>query len=170
MPTLDELTAAPRTLTLAGRQFTVSPLELREWGDLQGWLKDNGQSPLKAVAPGLDALSDGDRKTVLAMAMEKQLRWPPRVATTEWFEAISGSAGGDARFLWAVLRKHQPGLTLEEADRLAQAASVEESQALVLLAIGVDPPPKSPAPSGTATTGRKPRSRSSTTGGRSSTR
>lgn len=147
MPTLDELTAAPRTLTLAGRHFTVSPLELREWGELQGWLKDNGQSPLKAIGPGLDSLSDADRRVVLSMAMEKQLRWPPRVATTGWFEAISSATGGDARFLWTVLRKHQPDLTLDEADRLAQAAGVEESQTLVLLAIGVEPPPKSPAPS-----------------------
>jgi len=148
MPSLDELTAAPRTLTLAGRQFTVSPLELREWGKLQGWLKDFGQSPLKAVAAGLESLSEADRRTVLSMAMEKQLRWPPRVATTEWFEAISSATGGDAQFLWAVLSKHQPDLTIEEADRLAQSASVEESQALVLLAIGLEPPPKSPAPSG----------------------
>lgn len=146
MPTLDELTAAPRTLTLAGRQFTVSPLELREWGELQGWLKDFGRSPIKAVAPSLDALSESDRKAALAIAVEKQMRWPPRVATTDWFEAISEATGGDARFLWTVLRKHQPELAIDEADRLAQAASVEESQALVLLAIGLEPPPKSPAP------------------------
>lgn len=171
--TLDELTAAPRQLSIAGRRYTVGPLELREWGQLQAWLKDNGLSPLRSIAGDLEGLGEADRKFLLTKALEQQRRWPPRVATDEWFDAIS-AAGGDSQFLLAVLRKHQPDMTPEEAERIARTATPQESLDLIYLAIGIEPPPKSQAPAATKrpTPGPKPKGggrRSSTTGGGSST-
>lgn len=166
MPTLDELTAAPRRMKLAGIEFTVAPLELREWGELQAWFKDNVPSPLASVAKGVELLPDAERKEILSGAMERQLRWPPRVATEEWFNAISAATGGDAMFLWVVLRKHHPEITIEQANRLSERASAEESLAVIFQAIGIATPPKATAPSEPAPRRR----RSSTTGGRNSTR
>lgn len=169
MPTLDELTAAPRRMKLAGIEFTIAPLELREWGELQAWFKDNVTSPLQAVAPGLDLLPEPERKAAMSAALVKQLRWPPRVATEEWLDSISNTTGGDAMFLWVVLRKHHPEITLEQANRLSSRASAEESRAVIFQALGIDLP-KSQAPSEPPPARKAPRSRSSTTGGRSSTR
>lgn len=166
MPTLDELTAAPRRLTLAGIEFTVAPLELREWGELQAWFKDNVDSPLKAIASALALLPEAERREALAGAMDRQLRWPPRVATEEWLNAISATTGGDAQFLWTVLRKHHPEITLDQANRLSEKATAAESLAVIFQAIGIEPPPKAQAPSDP----EPRRRRSSTTGGRSSTR
>lgn len=156
--TLDQLTAAPRTLRAAGRELRVHPLTLRRWGVLQAWLKDNGPSPLRSLKSGdLEGLSDEDRATLLREALRQQRSaWPPPIASREWFAALSDSPGGDDRFLWELLLPGHPGMTLEEAAAIRDAMTKEETLAVTYLAIGLDPPaPKSPAPApaeGTAAT------------------
>lgn len=150
MPTLDQLTAAPREVTLAGEAFRVAPLTMREWGVMQAWIKDHGPSPLRAcTSEKLAGLEDDQRREMMRLALLEEVRWPPPVFSTMWIAVLLGSPEADGPFVHAVLRKCHPDLTLERAHQLAERMSVPEFQKLIHLAKGEDPPlPKSEGPSG----------------------
>lgn len=152
MPTLDQLTAAPREVTLAGEPFVVAPLTMREWGKFQAWIKDKGPSPLRAcTSEKLANLEDDHRREMMRLALMEELRWPPPVFSQMWIAVLLGSPEADGPFVHAILSKCRPDFTPEQAAALAERMSVDEFRALIHLAKGEDPPlPKSPAPASTA--------------------
>jgi hypothetical protein len=159
---LATLTNAPREVTLAGKVYKVSALTLAEWGELQAWLKDNVPDPVeralaqlaKAKAAGVDVQPE-DRLALLKEARIEAKAWPPRVATTAWIEAIESVGNGVAMYVFVVLRKHQPGITLEAAKAIANDPdlTVPEMTTFARRALGFDDPKKATgADGGTATT------------------
>lgn len=134
----------PRTLTLAGQDYTVSGLTQAEWGPVQAWIEANVTSPAKALdAFNLDALSPYAARMFADVALKAQQAWPPRVGSPAWYDAMSGvgknGQNGNAVFLLAVIGKHRPGFTYAEAEALYEALGPVDVLPLYVVAMGYDP-------------------------------
>jgi hypothetical protein len=130
---LDQLTNATQPVTLAGRVFPVRQLKLREWGELQAWLKTVAPSPVAVAVKALAELrTDGApvpqdvQESLFRQAQEESRRWPPRVGTVHWLRAIEDMDGGRARFLQAALAAGGTQLNDDEATDVEQMASLDE--------------------------------------------
>lgn len=157
---LDQLTAtATYPVTLAGRSFEVRKLRLREWGELQGWLKTAVPSPVAEAARALmDLKSKGEkidadvRESILTHAQEAARLWPPRVGSLPWVVALDQAAGGTARLIAAAIRATGALIGADEADDLAEACtSVELSDLIRVCLHGEMPDPKPMASTTTET-------------------
>lgn len=83
------LSGCPRKIILScGESVHVSPLKVRDWGQLQAWLRDNVPSPLAVAQSNLELvpMAKEDRQSVLSHAALQP--WPPRVGGRGWLEAI----------------------------------------------------------------------------------
>ena len=168
---LAQLTNTPREVAVAGKPYKVSALKLKEWGNVQAWIKDNVPSPLGSLkSADLDGLSSADKRTLLDVAVRQQRDWPPRVGSAAWFEALDHD-GGHAMFLLAILGKHQPDFSESDAEALAERLTNAEILPLVLLGLGIedDRPKNSSAPQGAQPTTTSPSPTSPTTSASSST-
>lgn len=149
MPSLDVMTAAPRLIHVAGQSYAVRPLTLRQWGDLQAWLRDNGLSPLRQIrANDLEHLTPEQQQVILDAAYRDQkATWPPAVGSLDWVHAMSAAPGGNTEFIRAVLSRDRPDVTTEVAELIREQATELENQAILFAALGFEvPDPKSAAP------------------------
>jgi hypothetical protein len=128
---LDQQVGAPRTWKFAGRDWKVAGLTFYQIGLLTAWLKDNVPSPRERLVREFKTgvFSAEERAEMLlkaAAAEEKQYDqagrqtagWPPSIDSPEAQEYLFQGTG-IPYFLWVILRRHQPDLTLEEAEKLA---------------------------------------------------
>lgn len=145
--TLDQVVAAPREITLAGRKFVVRPMTLRHWGEFQAWLKDHGRSPIGSLREDeLTRFSDMVRDRIIAAAIEAQRFWPPAVFTTAWYQAVSSTEDGDPQLVYRILSRDNPEVTLAMCRDLVQELEPRDWHVLVRTAIGSEPDPKSSSP------------------------
>jgi hypothetical protein len=159
MLSIDQATNAPAEIDLAGASFHVRTLTLAEWGELQAWLKRHAPSPIERAAEAIKRASDDGkplaqwlREEILSNAQEQSLRWPPKVGTLPWLEALDATPDGMATLLHRALRELQPATALDECRTLAERATQEEIGALVgFLFFGLDPKAGSGAATGTPT-------------------
>lgn len=151
---LDQLTAsATYPVTLAGQSFTVRKLKLREWGELQAWLKHAVPSPIAEAARALieaktrgEDIPNGIRREILDHAQEAARLWPPRVGSMPWILALEDTAGGTARFVSTALGASGYTLTEDGAEQLAGDSTNEELADLIRVCLhGEAPSPKSKA-------------------------
>ena len=127
---------APRSVTLDGREYLVSALTLSEWGPIQGWIKRNVPGPVKLLSSeDLSGLTPEDRRAMMAVALEAQRNWPPRIGSLAWFNALDG-VGGHAEFLFCALSKHQPEFTRADAARLNDRLSTIDVLPVVRACLG----------------------------------
>ena len=155
---------APRSIKVGARTFKVSALTRSEWGTLQAWLKDNATDPVtevyrefaKAERTGITIASDARREALLE-ARERNLFWPPSVASSGWWGLMAQTPGGDEECMRVILSKHQP-MTLEESGDVVREMPQEQCNEVVALALGVELPPKQTGPA-TAKPRRKAKSR-----------
>lgn len=146
---LDAITNARRPVTLAGREFLVRPLMLSEWGEVQAWLKSVAPSPVTVAIRALaEASKDGPvsqeiQDALFRQAQEESRRWPPRAASKEWFKALGGIDGGDAKFLHAALKAS--GNEIDAADAAAIDAAITRGEFWEVVSVcvfGDQPAPK----------------------------
>lgn len=142
---LDQLTNAPQPVTLAGRTFAVRQLRLREWGELQAWLKSVAPSPVAVAIRGLAELRDSGFATpkdlesaLFAQAQDEARRWPPKVATGAWFRALDETEGGHARVVLVALRASGHAISEAEAADVAEASSGAELTDLMRVCVHGD--------------------------------
>jgi hypothetical protein len=121
---LARLTAAERTITLGGRPFRVSPLNFKDFGVLQGWIKDRSPHPVSAIRGHLEGLTESQQAVLLKAAAAMALKWPPRVGSEE-ANALLGTPEGLTFQLWVVLNKHQ-AIAIEEVEELMGSITEEE--------------------------------------------
>ncbi len=155
---LDQLTNACQPVTLAGRTFPVRQLRLREWGELQAWLKGVCPSPVAVATRALAELrAEGCpvppdvQDSLFRQAQEETRRWPPRVGTVAWLKAIEDTEGGRARFLQTAIASGGAAVDEETACELEANASLDELADLMRVclhgeharpkAAGADQPP-----------------------------
>jgi hypothetical protein len=169
-------------VAIDGLRYKLGTLTLARWGALQAWLKAHARDPVaEALAQLARAARDGvpirpeSEQFLLREARSEARHWPPRIASTEFFDLLARTEGGDVQFAWEVLRVHQPSITLEQAADLNAKMAPEDTARVIYAALGIAPPnpgdrgPKAdgpPSPPG-GTTGRpsSPPSPSGTAGG-----
>lgn len=156
---LAQATGVPEPVELAGQDYPVRLLTMREWAALSSWLKKESPSPVTRAAQAIkqarlagEPFDIATEKALLDHAQQAALNWPPRIGSSEWFEAISRVDGGDVRLLYEVLSKTDLGFTLEKAEALAPRIDREEWADLVRVSFyGTHPVPKpTPAPASTS--------------------
>jgi hypothetical protein len=149
MLTLSQATNAPRTITLAGRNYSVSALRLGQWGDLNAWLMDRSSQPQPIDQDAIDpSIINPEISDFLKYVQELAIAWPPRVTTSAWFAVLESTDGGRTRLVWEAIRVHRPDFSETDAANLvvAQPSDEEWSHFLKVL-IYADPnhiPPKLP--------------------------
>lgn len=123
---LAQATGAVETIDLAGEEFRVRLLTLKEWGELTAWLKRRNPSPLTRAARAIDQaaelgepLSAAAREQLLEHAQRAALSWPPRIGSQEWLDALDRTDGGHAEFIYLALSKTDPAFTRDHAEALA---------------------------------------------------
>lgn len=158
---LAQATGVDEEITLGGGEYRVRLLTMREWGVLSSWLKSKIPSPvtnaLLAIQQAKNAgepIGQAAQDDLLDHAQRSALKWPPRLGTEAWFDAIGSIDGGDARFLYEVLSKTHLDFTEEKAKALVPKVTGEEWGELIRVSLfGTHPRPKggagaetSPAP------------------------
>jgi hypothetical protein len=156
---LSQATGAVETVDLAGEEFPVRLLTLREWGAVTAWLKRANPSPVTRAVRAIDeAAADGAplsataREALLDHAQRAALSWPPRLGSTDWFDAFDRTDGGGARLIFEVLSKADPAFTTERAEALAGRFETRDYSELLRVALYGNPPrvPKGSAAQGAA--------------------
>jgi len=143
--TADKFIRVPRECTIAGLTYSVLPMTFREWAKVQAWLIQNGRSPLRRIDPDhLATLPESAQLVIVKSAYDDQRKWPPPIATSAWFEAISEADGGDVQLIFFILSRTKEGMTTDEAEYLYKRMTNEEARDFLLAARGEDPVPKSP--------------------------
>jgi hypothetical protein len=147
-------TGAPRTVTLAGRDYRVHKIRPRDLGELEAWFKDVTPDPRVEARKFMEGLPDAVAKHMWDRALEDARGWPPRLDSDAGSDLMS-TPEGQARSLWLILRRGLPGMTLDEARDLADAISREDYEEVIALARPGDPgdpKPMAPAESPSAET------------------
>ncbi len=121
---LEHATAAARTVKANGREWHVSPLTAREWGEFQTWLKDEY---LDLIQRNARKIKDKDvRAKVVADAFARVARFSmdaPELAS------LANSPAGLYRLVRLHLLRRHPKVTEED---VAAILNSEEVQALFL--------------------------------------
>jgi hypothetical protein len=117
---------SPRRVTLGGREFLVSKLSPRDFGDLQAWCADQLVSPLEAARDAMAGLPDREARDLWAKALaEAKSSWPPDLGS-ETGGLLLASPEGFAHLLWVALRRHHPRVTRARARRIAAGVTDAE--------------------------------------------
>ena len=130
-------------VVLGGLPYRVGPLALKEWGEIQAWIKANVPGPVAVALQQLGAaraagvtVDPGDRASLLREANVQARAWPPRVGTREWWGALDSRAA-DAAFLKVALARHQPTITAEQCAALAESIGDEALARVARVAFGM---------------------------------
>jgi hypothetical protein len=148
---LAQATGAAEAIDLAGEPHAVRLLTMREWGELTAWLKRAQPSPLTRAAIAIQEaedlgqpLSAANQDALLDHAARASLAWPPRLGSKEWLDAFDASEGGQAQFVFHVLRHADPSITLDRVERLVPRMRSGDFAELLRVALyGTHPAPKS---------------------------
>lgn len=140
-----QATGAFEPVTLAGRTLRIRQLKLREWAELQAWLKNVCPSPVAVALCELAKLHSENvvvpqtiQDGLFRQAQEETRRWPPRVGTVAWLKALEDQEGGRARFLLAAIKPSGEKLTEEEASDLMEQATDSEISELIRVSLWGD--------------------------------
>jgi hypothetical protein len=146
---LDVITNAARPVTLAGKPYPVRQLKLKEWGELQAWLKAAVPSPVTLAVRALsEAAASGPvpksvEDALFRQAQEESRRWPPKVGSFPWLRALDDVEGGRAMFFRVALRAGGTELSEDEAAALSEATKIDELGELITSCLeGDHRPPK----------------------------
>lgn len=150
---LAQATGAVELVDLAGEEHPVRLLTMKEWGAVTAWIKRQNPSPLTRAAHAIEQaraegepLSPATQDELLDHAQRAALNWPPRLASTEWFEAFDRTDGGGAQLVYQVLAKADPSFTLERAERLVRRFWTDDYNELFRVALyGAPKRPKAAA-------------------------
>jgi hypothetical protein len=128
---LAQATQATEELTIAGRVFPVRQLRLREWGELQSWLKTRFPSPIALAIKGIEdarkqgvSISKETETALFAQAQSEARSWPPRVASSAWISAVESAEGGREKFIQAALFHGGTVVSDDEAAQLLDEIGV----------------------------------------------
>lgn len=158
----------PRTWEVGGEAFTVSGVTYHQLATLSDHLREAIPHPVDEARRTLEQLGDlldpADRRRIAMDAYEEAAsgRWPPSFDSERGNRYYFGHPDGVAFFLFTILGKHHPDLTLDEVrrrvaprvsladmDRLSVAIELVTEQQLAARkarALGVDPDAPPPGP------------------------
>jgi len=105
---LSTITAAPVPITVAGRQYLMSPLTLADYGTIEAALRRERAGRPADTAPSVEHGDDSETETLLPVPPEEMAQW-------------MSSAAGMTLVLWLTLRKQHPAVTWEGCRELVAA-------------------------------------------------
>jgi len=110
---LADITAAPSTLEMGGKVYTVSPLQDRDYGEFERWVQDRY---LDVATRNVDKIPSENREAFLQHAYDTAAE-----ITIHSDRALSlmVTVEGSAFLLWLSVRRDHPEATYEEVLRFA---------------------------------------------------
>jgi hypothetical protein len=139
--------AAPQPITLGGKTLLLSPLSIKDFKELEGYLR---MLPLQEIKPQLEGLTPDERKHLLDRAYDQVRKI--RIGTADFDEA-SQTFNGICYMLWLCVRRRHPELGLDAAgDLIGQAEFEQISQHVNRMAGYASPDPTAPGAGGTPAT------------------
>lgn len=113
---LQRVTAAPEMFTSEdGREFMVYPLSFRDWGTIEGWMRE------KIIAAAMGAVRDpsltDDQKALVIREVTKEAS-RINMRSPEAREGLMDSLEGMFRITYLSLRKGNPKLTLDALEEM----------------------------------------------------
>jgi hypothetical protein len=151
MDGLYEQAAAPLTVDIDGTKWQFAPMDINMWAQVELEVLKKRRRPQDVIAEWLPSLAGEDRKTLLEMAWREELRGPmvPRWDVSLWESTITGVI----HKAWLRLKRYHPDVTIEQADQLLRAMSLQEKALLDATEGGQRGNSDSPAaPTGASTT------------------
>ena len=152
MSELISLARGSRPFVHEGTEFRVAVMTPKDLGELQNWLRDHVPHPLEAVKPHLAGLPEAAQLRLLDRAYDDAKNWPPAVddeAAWKYFLTEPGRTF----YLFVVLRRATPNMTLERAEALSAKLDGYGFMRISALASGSDPDdPKGSSPEQATTT------------------
>jgi len=127
MGTMSDATKATLTVKIGGREYTLSPLELNDWGDAEKWMEMLPYDRARRKIATLGELATPERQEKIlaeAEAESESLKFG-----TEEFQAKVLTIEGQGFMIWKSLSRHHPELTHEGALSLLTVDSLDEWQA-----------------------------------------
>lgn len=113
-------TSQPRTVTLDGRDYRVSKLSPAIVGEIEAWLRERAPNPRAEAKAYMEGLPVEVQKHIWSEACIEAKSWPPSMDDDEGKRLLYLTAEGQARLLFAFLRRHAADFTLEKARDLAE--------------------------------------------------
>ena len=128
-------TGAAGTYQIGDQTYLISKLSPRDIGDLQAYIKEVCPNPR---AEALALIREGGLPEPIAMevwktAVEESRDWPPSMSDERGNQLITMTFEGNARLLWVLLRRYQPGVDLAKARQLAELITLDDLGALMAL-------------------------------------
>lgn len=118
--TTAQATAAPTTVELGGKQYRVSPLRDKDYGEFEKWVQDRHMELAQRAG---DGLSVEDRQALLKHAYDRASQIT--MASPEAIQAVI-TLEGSIKLLWLHLRHEHPDLTEETVSGLLMNAATQE--------------------------------------------
>jgi hypothetical protein len=150
MDGLSRLTAAACTFRAGGRTYRLAPLTLADYGEIENRIVASRPDPLRGVRARLAGRPADERREELGRALD-QLCAMRRVTLGDldrWWQTPDGLC---YRF-WLMLRKEQPGMTLEAAAAVLRRTDVAGRAEIMRRMVDChgwpDPWPAAPATAG----------------------
>ncbi len=126
MPSLASLTAAPTLISVGDRELLITPLTVRDHGEIETIILAARPDPIPSVIARLANLEQSVQRYLLGMVFDEMVRgWP---VTAHEVALWMSTREGTACVLWLSARKHQPQLALETCRELLLSENLERVQ------------------------------------------
>lgn len=137
MANLSDATKAPVTITVDDKEWTLAPLELRDFGEIERWLQ---MLPFVKARWKISALGDAATPEIQKVLINRA-ETESNKATLQNARALKilSTLEGTGFLLWMSLRKAHPEVTRDEAMRLINADTLEVWQSTLDKISGLAP-------------------------------
>jgi hypothetical protein len=126
---LNRLTAAAQTFSVGAGTYRLTPLVLADYGEIENRILAERPDPLAGIHTRLAGLPEAQRRAELGRALD-QLSAMRRVTLGEldrWWQTPDGLGYR----LWLMLRREQPGISLQAAEDLLREADAARRAQIV---------------------------------------
>lgn len=128
MESVAGLVAAPTTIDVGDRQFTMSPIPHRDYAVIERRILEQRGDPIVIARRLAEGLSQEERKELFQQAYKDAMYG--NMVSTEEYEAYRMSHHGFRLIFWLGLRVAHPDITEEEAAQLADEYFAERLEAI----------------------------------------
>lgn len=130
--------ATPRPIRVAGREYKIGALKLKEIAMLQRWIREHAERPTVRATREAQWFPEGERDALRrAAALEERDAWPPSPGSRQGNRILFDDEEGWRAFLGVFFGKHQP-LKDDDIDHLLGVLDEVDMNVFVAVAFGED--------------------------------
>jgi len=127
----DRATGSPGHMDIQGKRYLVGRYTPRDFGDLNGWLKEQWPDPRLKARELCQGMSDAVALQIWNDLKEEAKDWPLSIENGRGEQLFYTTHEGAAMLLWVRLRRFNPSVTLEVAREMAKDITDEDLRELV---------------------------------------